>query len=354
MKAVQIVGPGKLEFNDIEGSDLRQGEVKIVVAAAAVCGSDLKVIGAPALIPSIPGHEFSGVIVASFDDKNRNFHFGSRVTVFPMISCMKCSYCLHGAMRDCNHKLSLGFHLPGAFAEEINVDARFVVELDDGLTLEQGALVEHLCCGYRLAQELKLSKLPLDSHIVIIGDGPIAIADLQMLLLLNYRNITLVGKHASRLNLALTLGVKRAINYLDAAIIIRKSQDCIVDVCIFAAAADETLMSILPMVKRQGLVFPQTRITEPEPLKFLSCSTIKLGRAFAYELEDFQVVMQIMLDKKINTDLLVSNRVNLSQFVDYFSENYKSKSAGKIIIVNNKFNEIVKYYEQKSKSISSQ
>ena len=346
MKAVQIMGPNKLEFTTLAPRPLGPWEVRIAVAVASICGSDLKVIGAPTSVPMIPGHEFSGVILEVSAESKDTFHFGDRVTAFPMISCLKCDFCLEGKFRDCESKLSLGFQLPGAFSEEIIVDSRFVIHLEEGLSYENGALAEHLCCGYRLTKEIVNQKLPTNSHIVLIGDGPISMANLQMLLLFNYQNITLIGKHSLRMNLALKLGAKRAINFHKAVSAIKKSNNSIVDVCIFSANADGTLNEILPLIRPQGILFPQTRIKGSEILSYLKNSSISLSRAFAYEFGDFLIVMNLIRDKKINTESLISNRISLQELPENISTAHKSWSACKTIILNENLDATIKSYQR--------
>jgi len=346
MKAIQIVGPDKLEFTTLAPRSLGPWEVRIAVAVAAVCGSDLKVIRTPISVPMIPGHEFSGVIVEVSVESQDTFHFGDRVTAFPMISCLKCDSCLEGKFRDCESKLSLGFQLPGAFSEEIIVDSRFVIHLEEGLSYEHGALVEHLCCGYRLTKEIVNQKLPTNSHIVLIGDGPIAMADLQMLLLFNYQNITLIGKHSLRLNLALKLGAKRAVNFHKAVSAIKNYNHPIVDACIFSAHADETLNEILPLIRPQGMLFPQTRIKGLDILSYLHNSSIRLGRAFAYEFGDFLIVMKLIRDERINTESLISNRISLTELPENISTPHKSWSACKTIILNEGLDATIKSYQR--------
>ncbi len=346
MRVVQIVAPSELEFTTVEPRPLRPWEVRIAVAVAAVCGSDLKVICDPSSTPMIPGHEFSGAIVEVTVEAQDRFYLGDRVTAFPMISCLTCSPCLEGMFRDCESKISLGFQLPGAFSEEIIVDSRFVIRLDSALSYEQGALVEHLCCGYRLAKEVVSHQLPPNAHIVLIGDGPIAMADLQMLLFFNYQNITLIGKHSLRLNLALKLGAKRALNFREAVSAIKNYNDPIIDVCIYSAPADETLNEVLPLIRSQGIVFPQTRIKGLDILSYLHNSSIRLGRAFAYEFGDFLIVMQLIRDERINTKLLISKRVTLSELPKSISTLHKSKNASKTIIINEYFDATIKRYRR--------
>jgi len=346
MKVVQIVRPGKIELANLEPRLLKPGEVRIAVAAVAICGSDLKVIDAPITIPLVPGHEFSGVIIEVSTGSKDCLHFGDKVTVYPMISCMACDYCLKNKFRDCESKLSLGFQLPGAFSDEIVVDSRFVIHLMDGLTYEQGALVEHLCCGYRLAMEIVSYQLPLDSHIVLIGDGPIALADLQILRLFNYSNITVIGKYSLRLELAQKLGANQIINFKDRALTNIISNSSIVDICVFAAPADDTLTKIIPFIRPQGILFPQTRIRGSSTLELLENSNISSGRAFAYEFDDFNIVMNLIKKGEIRTDILVSQRVTLSEVPRIISNMNGNKLESKTLIINENFEMVVNNYRR--------
>lgn len=348
MRAVQIVAPSKLEVTTVESPPIKRWEVRIAVAVAAICGSDLRFICNPTSVPMIPGHEFAGAIVETSVEAQDAFHFGDRVTAFPMMSCLICNPCHDGKFRDCESKVSLGFQLPGAFSEEIIVDSRFLINLEEGLSYEQGALVEHLCCGYRLAKEIVSRKLPRNSHIVLIGDGPIALADLQMLVIFDYKNITVIGKHSLRLNLARKLGAARVVHFGEAVIAIRNHACPIIDVCILSASAEETLNEVLPFIGSQGVVFPQTGIKGLDVLDRLHRSSIEIGRAFAYEFGDFLIVMKLIKDCKINTKLLVSKRVELSDVPGFISNLRKNELAYKAIIINDDFDATLKKYQPRN------
>ena len=342
------MGPRKLEVVYSKSPPLKSWEVRIAVAAAAVCGSDLKFITKPTEVPMIPGHEFAGAIIETSFEAQDAFHFGDRVTAFPMISCLACKSCLEGKFRDCESKISLGFQIPGAFSEEVVVDSRFVIHLQDGLTYEQGALVEHLCCGYRLAQELVSHQLPRNSHIVLIGDGPIALADLQMLVLLNYHNITVIGKHTSRLDLALRFGAKHVLDFREINFYMNNHKFPIIDVCIFSAMAEETLHKILPHISSKGFIFPQTRIRRLDILDYLKKSKILLGRAFAYEINDFEIIMNLIKEGKIDTEILISKRGELAELPEIISTLYKCKFGYKTIMTNQGFDETLKKYQSRN------
>jgi L-iditol 2-dehydrogenase len=345
MKAIQVVAPDILEMTEIHPRPLCANEVRIAVAATCICGSDMKNISNPIQVPQTPGHEFSGVIVEIYDEAKSNFQISDRVTAFPMMACMKCVECQNKRYRDCEHKLSLGFQLPGSFAEEIIVDSRLVVPLTQGISFEQGALVEHLCCGFRLSKEFRGQKIPLDSHVLIIGDGPIALADIQGLKLEGYNNITLLGKHPLRMEAARKLGASRVFDVLTINATMQTNSLSLVDSLIVAAPSDQTIDEILPLLKPQAVIFPQTRIICPTTLHSLEENESVFGRAFAYNLEDFMEVMNLIESGKVLTELLITSRTDLLKLSKNFQIFSQKKSHLKTMIINHKLSKIVNNYK---------
>src|SRR5512132_2064923 len=66
LKAVVFSGHGSVEFTDVELADPGPGEVKVKIAAAGVCHSDLHVRRGEWAVPRplVMGHEGSGVVIA--------------------------------------------------------------------------------------------------------------------------------------------------------------------------------------------------------------------------------------------------------------------------------------------------
>ena len=336
MKTVQIVSSSKLALKNVSPPPLADYEVRIEVAFSSVCGSDLKNISDPVKIPQIPGHEFSGRIIETAKVSQELFHIGERVTVFPMIACLECAECKKRAYRDCQYKQSLGFQLPGAYAEQVVVDGRFVVPLLNNISYEQGALIEHLCCGYRLVKEISSQIHPSEEvHIVIIGDGPIALADLQALKISLYSNITLIGKHEIRRKIAKKLGASKVVNSVSFDQTKEKLPP--VDICIFAADALRILEQVIPLMKPSGIFYPQTRVKSSYIQSLLESHEIFIGRAFAYLLEDFNEMMTLIEAGKIETDSLITARIPLLDVVNVFPAFYEKKNNIKILIFNEDF-----------------
>ena len=86
MKAQVLYGIDNLKYSVVDTPSAGLGEALVKVARCGICGSDIPRIyktGAHNM-PLIPGHEFSGRVVAC---DSRPDLVGKRVSVFPLIPC---------------------------------------------------------------------------------------------------------------------------------------------------------------------------------------------------------------------------------------------------------------------------
>ena len=314
MKALQILTGNKLELISKNQVPLAPWEARLSVVISLVCGSDIKNIVLPSSVDRVPGHEFSGVVTEVSREANKILKIGERVSAFPMMPCHLCENCKKRIFRDCEFKESLGtVKWPGSFATEIVVDARMAVILPHQLTMEQGALLEHLCCGYRFAIEIVESGIPLDSHILVIGDGPIALANLQMLLLHGFNNVTIIGKHLFRLKVAEEIGARKVFNIVELG---SESWAVIdeIDVCVLSAPSEEILLSLSRRFASGAVIVEQTRFVNLPLKESLILSGFKFRRAFACHLDDFKSVAQLIIAGRVKTSHLISSRLTLEEF----------------------------------------
>lgn len=327
MQALVIVDNSTLKLVDTKPRALGAHELRVAVAVSAVCGSDLKIIARP-FRPGeqIPGHEFAGRVIESFDGKTL---LGERVTAFPMFSCLDCDSCRSREFRDCNRKRSLGYDLQGSFAEEVIVDSRFAVPLRDEISNEEGALVEHLCCGLRLAKEVEKLVQPSD-RILIVGDGPMALADLRFLKMRGYHNITLAGKHQERMSFAMGLGAKEVLPFEE----LMGSTDgpCEFDALLYAVNNNAVIDDLYRCLKTGVKVFPQARISEIYMNQLAEKCGAIFGRAFAYHIDDFTEMMDLMVAGDVKANELISRRIELAE-VDKATSLLFEKNSIKTLIV---------------------
>ncbi|MFE6157303.1 2,3-butanediol dehydrogenase [Streptomyces sp. NPDC056486] len=154
MLAARLYGAKDLRIEEMPEPDPGPGEVKIRVAHAGICGTDVheyfetpRATHEPnpltgATLPQTLGHEFAGTVVACGEGVDRATP-GDRVCVRPIRTCGVCPRCTAGLSHLCAALAAIGVTSPGGgLAEYVVVPTGSVHRLPDGLSLEQGALVE--------------------------------------------------------------------------------------------------------------------------------------------------------------------------------------------------------------------
>jgi threonine dehydrogenase-like Zn-dependent dehydrogenase len=189
---------------------LEPGEIRIKVAYAGICGSELSsYLGHNALRtpPLIMGHEFSGEVVALGAEapaRNPALAQGQWVTVNPLTSCGVCEYCQGGLNHLCLKRTLVGAHRPGAYAEYINVPAELAVPLPAGMLLRTGAMVEPVAVGVRIGE--MAGPTVAGQEALVIGAGPIGLLALQAFQLRGARRVFISDLSPERLAMGADLG----------------------------------------------------------------------------------------------------------------------------------------------------
>jgi L-iditol 2-dehydrogenase len=177
------------------------------VHVALTCGTDLKVwkqgfhermIKPPALF----GHELAGVVEETGSAINGSIRKGMRVVPANSAPCETCFYCRRGQPNLCEDLLFNN----GAYAEYIRIPGRIarrnMLEIPEGVSFKDAALVEPLACVLRGIHETNV--YPGDT-VVVIGCGPIGLGFIRMLSVRGARVIA-IGKRPSQMRAAERLG----------------------------------------------------------------------------------------------------------------------------------------------------
>ena len=170
MKAARIEQPGQGIVTEVPEPVPGADDVLIKVRAAGICGTDLHIFKGEyeATYPIIPGHEFSGVVVA-VGANVKNFRVGDRVTADPNVPCGRCPNCQRNEPNQCQNLQAIGVTRSGAFSEYVIAPEGNVFQIGD-LSYSAAALVEPLACvvwgikridGVTLVQEFRWIILPL-------------------------------------------------------------------------------------------------------------------------------------------------------------------------------------------------
>ncbi len=195
MKAAVCYEFGKpLRIEDVVLSAPARGQVKVRVAATAICHSDVHDIKGelPGKLPFVGGHETAGFVDVAGEGVN-SVKPGDPVVVSLLKSCGRCFYCIRGFPHLCQSvmtppsqptlRTASGDPLVpkgnvGGFSEYVLVDESQVVKLPDSMPLDRACL---LACGVSTGFGGVVNRAqvrPFES-VVVIGTGGVGINAIQ-------------------------------------------------------------------------------------------------------------------------------------------------------------------------------
>ncbi|QTZ90484.1 zinc-dependent alcohol dehydrogenase family protein [Streptomyces auratus] len=205
MRAVVIQTPGHYEVTTVDDPTPGPGEVLVAPAAVGICGTDVHIVQgefAPTPYPIIPGHEFTGEIVALGAGVS-GLRTGAQVAVDPSLFCGACHYCSIGHGNLCENWGAIGDTVDGAMAEYVKVPAANCYRLPESVDVAQGTLIEPLSCAVRGFDVLPRR---LGDHYLIYGAGTMGLMMLQLAKAAGAASLSVVDINKDRLEIAERLG----------------------------------------------------------------------------------------------------------------------------------------------------
>ena len=200
-----------------DAPEVEPGGVLLQVNVCGICGSDLRMFyEGPSpryTLPIVLGHEFTGTIVQTGSNA-KGFKAGDVVAVAPLIPCMSCRPCSRGQDNLCERGLVIGTHIAGGMADHFYVPEQMVsagglVKVPQGTDLRAAALTEIVaCCLHGIRQ----TGFQLGDKVLIVGEGPVGLAHLQLLRMMGALEIVVTGVTQKRLKLAEELGATVALD----------------------------------------------------------------------------------------------------------------------------------------------
>ncbi len=197
MKALVYTGPAAMALRDQPAPHPGNDEVVVAVEAVGICGSDMHAfLGHDERRPPplVLGHEAAGTVLTGPGE-------GRRVTVNPLVTCMACPACLSGRTNLCESRQIISMPpRPGAFAEQVALPERNLIDVPDNLPIEKAALCEPLACAWhavRLGVAGFAVPVPL-ARALVIGGGPIGLGVALSLAAVGVGEIGIVEPNAVR------------------------------------------------------------------------------------------------------------------------------------------------------------
>jgi alcohol dehydrogenase len=216
MRALTLIADRKLELADVPAPPPpAAGEVQVRVNAVALNHLDLwgfrGMAFAKRKLPLVIGAEASGEVAAVGPDVS--FKHGDRVVMYGALTCGTCKACREGRDNLCENVGGImGFHVDGFGRDLLNLPARLVIPVPDGVTLRDAACapigfspVEHM-----LFDNAKLQ--PGETILVQAGGSGIGTVAIKMAKAIGCTVITTVGDDA-KAEKAKAIGADHVINY---------------------------------------------------------------------------------------------------------------------------------------------
>jgi Zn-dependent alcohol dehydrogenase len=280
----------------------RAGEVRVRIAAVAICHSDVHLIrgdwagwtSTPP--PVVAGHEAAGVVTDVGPGVTR-VGPGDRVVVSLLRTCGSCAPCLGGAAYLCEgsfallseHRLHTAAGQPiragirvGGFAEAVVVDQSQLVRVPPDLGLDRACL---LACGVitGVGAVLNTAQLVPGSSAVIIGAGGVGVNAIQGAALAGAAPIVAVDVLAPKLDVARRFGATHAVDGRqgDARGLVRELTDGRGADYVFVTVGDPAAVTqALGLVRRGGTVvlvgMPPAGAAAPIPVGDFAGNNLRL------------------------------------------------------------------------------
>ena len=186
MKAAKLFGPNDIRVVDCAVPEISEDEILLKIGAAALCGTDLRMIangykGVDEEHPLTLGHEIAGII-EQVGKNVQGYEKGMKVAIAPNIGCGICDWCVSGDTHLCPTYSAFGINMDGGFAEYARIPANAISQgnimiLDDSVPLDTAALLEPASC---VLNGQLLTGMRLNDKVLVIGAGPIGIMHGQM------------------------------------------------------------------------------------------------------------------------------------------------------------------------------
>ena len=321
MRAAVFTGPdAPLSIQDIDEPKIDDDEILVRVSHCGICGTDIHASReGPFMAPpnTVFGHEFSGEIVELGTAlKEGAFAVGDRVTSLPFIK---------------GETIGLGT-VTGAYAEFVKVDPASVVRIPAELNNQNAALVEPLAVGLH---SVKMADGVSEKNVLIIGAGPIGLACAIWCRFFGARSIVISEMSPARINMANTLGFKDIVDptgdvHAQFATITAGEPDIQFE-CV---GAPGILQQCIERAPNRGIIMGIGVCDHPDNITPLAALTkeLRLQWALAYDKEDWDFTIQMMVDGRIDGSAMITNVVSLDELPDVFEALRSPTDQCKVII----------------------
>jgi S-(hydroxymethyl)glutathione dehydrogenase / alcohol dehydrogenase len=216
-----------LVIEEIEIEAPRRGELRVEIAACAICQSDIHYVQGAwgGELPAVYGHEAAGVVV-EIGAGVEGFAPGDHVVVTLIRACGACEACARGEEVLCGTTFPLDERSPlnardgspivqglrtGAFAEQVVVDASQAVVVPASIPFDRAAL---LACGVitGFGAAVNTARVEPGSSVVVVGTGGVGLNAVQGAAIAGAATIIAVDPAPAKRDASIVFGATHTVN----------------------------------------------------------------------------------------------------------------------------------------------
>jgi len=314
----------RFENNELQLAEVtlprRNGEALVRMTLAGICNTDIEIARGYAGFSGTLGHEFVGVVEESPDRSQ----IGRRVVGEINTGCGQCDLCRENDPRHCPSRTVLGIRgRDGAFAEYLSLPPRNLLIVPDNVSDRQAVFAEPLAAAYAILDQVEIA----GSHrVAVIGDGKLGqlisrvIATLQC-------DLTLIGKHDNKLELAERAGVKTA--KLGALEIDSASR---FDFVVEASGSDSGLRIALDLVRPRGAIILKSTFHGTVQLD-ASKMVVNEIRVIGSRCGRFENALRLLKSGEVDVEPLIAREYKLADGVEAMVEAQRPGTL-KVLLTN--------------------
>ncbi len=319
MKAVVFDKELKL-VDDYKKPIPKEGEALVRVTLAGICNTDFEITKGYMGYVGILGHEAVG-IVEDVNGADKSL-IGRRVVPEISYGCKdpSCPWCAEKLYRHCPNRHTLGiFNKDGVFAQYFTMPVEVLFEVPENVPDTQVVFVEPLAAALEITEQHHIKPF---EKVVVLGDGKLG---LITALALNAQNIdvTLVGKHQNKLDIAKAQGVETSL-LNDFAI--EKKYDVVVE----ATGSISGFETALALTKPRGVLVLKSTVAASKEFN-LAPIVIDEITVLGSRCGQFPAALRLLKSGKIDFSPLISATYPIDKAIEAFEKN-KEKETLKVLL----------------------
>ncbi len=349
MLAVKLFGPEDIRLVECEIPRITADEILVKTTAAAICGSDLRMIengyrGVDETHPLTLGHEISGII-AKMGENVTGYRLNDRVTIAPNFGCGHCKNCREGDYHLCEEYRAFGINIDGGFAEYIRVPKEAlsqgnVIRLGDEISAPEAAVMEPAACVLNGQERVEVEE---GDNVLVIGAGPIGVLHVMLAKARGAADIYLSDLSAERLKKSAQIAPY--IIPLDASgleeAVMEKTRGKGVDVCIVACASGEIQEKSLGLMNTKGRVLffgglPQGKDLIRVHSNILHYGELKVCGSTRCSVRQCESIVAMVKEGKLRLRGLISRQFEGREFMEALKYARSGRGLKTVLIFGNK------------------